>query len=324
MNATLVAGKDLNPVQWDAFVAQSPQGNIYHCHAYLSHLLPGWEAVAIEEGGLIVAAFPFESHKKWGLRYALQPHFAQYLGILFAQKSDQVYKNLEFQKKAIQLIHEALPPDVRFFHFSFAPEFEYDLPLIWLGWQHRMRYTYWVDISGGYESFLQSCASHVRREIKKAEAAGLTIKAENKPETVVEILKTAKPEATRSIAPHFFEALCKNSRHFFETQQSCSLIAYDGERPVAGIVYFFFKNKIIYYQGSTLPEYKNSGAMTRIIAESVRMFGANHQFLDFDGSMIEPIERFFRGFGAFPVRYGVFTLNRLPGWARWAYSLKSS
>jgi len=46
--------------------------------------------------------------------------------------------------------------------------------------------------------------------------------------------------------------------------------------------------------------------MTIIIAESVRLFGPKYQYLDFDGSMIEPIERFFRGFGAFPVRYGNF------------------
>ena len=92
---------------------------------------------------------------------------------------------------------------------------------------------------------------------------------------------------------------------------------------MAGIIYFFFKNKMMYYQGSTLPAYKNSGAMTIIIAESVRLFGPKYQYLDFDGSMIEPIERFFRGFGAFPVRYGNFTLQRLPFWARWGYLVKS-
>ncbi len=324
MNAKLLAGNELDAAAWDEFVTQSAQGNIYHCHSYLSHLLPDWQAVIVEEGGQIMAAFPFESRQKWGINYALQPHFAQYLGILFAQKSNQVYKNLEFQKKTIQLIHETLPADLRYLSYHFAPEFEYDLPLIWLGWKHRMRYTYWVDIRKGYDPFLQSCASHVRREIKKAEEAGIVVRAENNPEAVVQILKTAKPEAAKGIENHFFVALCSNSRHYFETQQSCCLLAYDGEKPVAGIIYFFFKNKMIYYQGSTLPAYKNSGAMSNIIAESVRLFGSKYECLDFDGSMIEPIERFFRGFGAFPVRYGNFTLDRLPVLLRWGYSLQST
>lgn len=323
MTARLLAGNALDAEAWDGFVSRSPQGNIYHCHPYLSNLLPGWQVVLIEEGNQIVAAFPFKSHRKWGVTYALQPHFAQYLGMLFASKSDQVYKNLEFQKKAIQLIHEHLPSGLRYLSYHFAPEFEYDQPLIWLGWKHRMRYTYWVDIRKGYESFLQCCASHVRREIKKADEAGLVVRAENKPESVVEILKTAKPEAAKGIENQFFEALCSNSRHYFESQQSCCLLAYDGEKPVAGIIYFFFKNKMIYYQGSTLPAYKNSGAMSKIIAEGVRLFGSKYEYLDFDGSMIEPIERFFRGFGAFPVRYGNFTLDRLPLLARWGYSLRT-
>lgn len=324
MNASLIAGKNLDPALWDDFVYRSPQGNIYHCHAYLSNLLPDWEAVVLQEGAQIVAAFPFKSHQKWGIRYALQPHFAQYLGILFANKTEQVHKNLEFRKKAIQEIHKNLPRGVRFFNLHFAPEFDYDLPLLWLGWKHRMRYSYWVDIRSGYSAFLQSCASHVRREIKKSEEAGLTIKVENNPETVVQILKTAKPAVSKEISEHFFKALCRNARHYYATGQSCCLIAYDGGRPVAGIIYFFFKHKMIYYQGSTLPAYKSSGAMTHIIAESVRLFGEKYQYLDFDGSMIEPIEHFFRGFGAFPVRYGSFVLNRLPLWANWAYAVKKA
>ena len=198
----------------------------------------------------------------------------------------------------------------------FAPEFNNDLPLIWLGWAQKTRYTYWVDIRRGYGHFLQTSASHVRREVKKADESGIVIKVENNPETVIAILKAAKPEAAADIPAHFFDALCLNSRHFFEKKQSRCLIAYDGDQPVAGIIFFFFKKKMIYYQGSTLPGHKNSGAMTKIIAESVRLFGEGHDWLDFDGSMLEPIERFFRGFGAEPVRYGQFTLDRLPGWAR--------
>jgi len=52
--------------------------------------------------------------------------------------------------------------------------------------------------------------------------------------------------------------------------------------------------------------------MSKIIAESVRLNDKKYRYLDFDGSMIEPVERFFRGFGAYPVRYSNFTLNRLP------------
>jgi len=311
MQTDVISGSEINASDWDAFVAQSPQGNIYHVHAYLTNLPGHWEAVVLRDGDGIVAALPYIPNTKWGITYARQPHFTQYFGILLARRSEQVYKDLEFQKKAITLIHDGLPPKLRFVDLYFAPEFRYDLPLIWSGWKMQLRFTYWVDISGGYPAFLQACASHVRREVKKADQAGLRVEQENNPEQVVAILKAAKPEAVRQIAASSFAALCQNARHFYAQGNSCCLIGYDGDQPVAGIIYFFFGEKMIYYQGSTLPAYKNTGIMTKIIAESVRLYSHQYRILDFDGSMIEPIERFFRGFGAYPVRYGHFTLNRL-------------
>jgi hypothetical protein len=321
--ATLFGYQDINAIEWNQFVMSSPQGNIYHLYEYLSHLMPNWQAVILREGEQIQAVFPFQISVKWGVQYAIQPHFSQYLGVLLENKKENKYKNLEFQKKAIQLIHEVLPSSLRYISYNFAPEFDYDLAFKWLGWEHKTNYTYWVDISKGYDVFLAESASHVRREAKKATQNGIEIRVENEPDKVIEILKTAKPEAVRNIHPHFFKALSDNSKHFFETQKSCCLIAYHEEKAVAGIIYFFHNNKMIYYQGSTLPTHKNSGAMTLIITESVRLFGGQYQFLDFDGSMIEPIERFFRGFGGFPIRYSNFTLNQLPFWAKIGLFLKS-
>jgi hypothetical protein len=322
LTAVLKKGRELPPDQWDAFVWESPQGNLYHCHAYLSHLLPDWEAAVIYHDGQIAAAWPWEQKRRWGIAYVLQPPFAQYHGVLFRSLSDQPYKALEFQKKALQLLHAAIPPAVRYMSVTFSPAFAYDLPLIWSGWQQRTCYTYWTDIGMGYEAFLGSVASHVRREIKKAAQAHLRVAVENAPEQVVAILKKAKPEVVQTISPRFFEGLCQNARHYYAEGQSCCLIGYDGSLPIAGIIYFFYKDTMIYYQGSTLPEYKNSGIMSAIIAESVRLYGHQYRYLDFDGSMIEPIERFFRGFAAFPVRYSRFTLDRLPlpvSWLQGAY-----
>ncbi len=323
MNAIVTKGTDLQIKDWDAFVNQSSQGNIYHLHAYLSHLLPKWQAVVVMEGTQIVAAFPFALKTKATIQYGLQPYFSQYLGILFLDKSENASKRLEFQKKAIQLIHENIPPSAKYLSYNFAPEFDYELPLIWLGWDQKSLFTYWVDIRKGYNVFLGECASHVRREIKKSDSTGLVIKMENNPETVINILKTAKPEAVRQISPHFFEALCANARHYFDAGKSCCLIGYDGDTPIAGIIYFFHGRKMIYYQGSTLPAYKNAGIMSKIIAESVRLNEGKYDYLDFDGSMIEAIERFFRGFGATPVRYTNFTFNRLPRLVKLGLGVKS-
>jgi Acetyltransferase (GNAT) domain len=313
MEVKCLPAHQIKHTEWDTFVASSPQGNIYHLYAYLSHIIPDWSAIVVFESGAIIAAFPFEKSKKWGICYALQPYFSQYFGIIWANISpNQSYKRLEIQKKTVQLICKHLPRDVRFWCYNFAPEYDYDLPLIWEGWKHKTLFTYWVDIRQGYDHFLKSCASHVRREIKKAEQAGIEIRLENAPEKVIAILKTAKPKVAKAIPKRFWDGLEQNARHFYEFDQSKCLLAYLDGHPIAGIIFFFYGTKMIYYQGSTLPAYKNSGAMSSIIAESVRLYAPFYHYLDLDGSMIESIERFFRGFGAYPVRYSQFTLNRLP------------
>jgi Acetyltransferase (GNAT) domain len=312
MEVSCNPGSEIEPNVWDAFVEYSEQGNVYQMHTYLTHVMPSWQVIMVKDGTEIVAAFPFAMRAKYGLKYALQPYFSQYMGILFAQKSDNTYKNLEFQKKAIQLIHEAIPKEISLLKYNFAPEFTYDLPLLWQGWKQETLHTYWADVSNGYPAFMAACASHVRREAKKAQQSGIEVRVEVNPELVLDILKRAKPESIQSFSKHDFDALCQNVRHYAPLQKSCCFIAYEAEKPIAGIIYFFHGKKMIYYQGSTLPEYKNSGAMTLIITESVRLFGEKYSILDFDGSMIEPIERFLRGFGAYPVRYSRFTLNKLP------------
>jgi len=298
--------------EWDQFIMESPQGNIYHLHKYLTNLHPSWDAIIVKEGSAYIAIMPLCINTKVGIKFATQPFFAQYLGILFGKNNENKYKELEHKKKIINEIHNSIPQELKYINYNFAPEFDYELPLKWLGWSQKTIYTYWLDIKNGYDVFLKNAASHVRREIKKFEQSNYRVLECNEPEIVLSILKLAKGDALKNIDEHFFQALINNSKYYYEKAMSSCFLAYDGEKAIAGIIYFFYKNKMIYYQGSTLSEYKNSGAMTAIIAESIKKYSDEYEFLDFDGSMIEPIERFFRGFGAFPMKYSNFTLNRLP------------
>ena len=62
--------------------------------------------------------------------------------------------------------------------------------------------------------------------------------------------------------------------------------------------------------------HKISGAMSAIICESIKMHHEVCNILDFDGSRIEDIERYFRGFDAEPVMYLQAEKSFLPRWIR--------
>ncbi|MFK7904944.1 MAG: hypothetical protein AB8B69_07460, partial [Chitinophagales bacterium] len=75
--------KEINNTLWNAFVETSPQGSIYHYTWYLDIICPDWSAIITSNGENWNAVLPLPCSKKMGIRYALQPIFAQYLGVLF-------------------------------------------------------------------------------------------------------------------------------------------------------------------------------------------------------------------------------------------------
>lgn len=62
-------------------------------------------------------------------------------------------------------------------------------------------------------------------------------------------------------------------------------------------------NTAYYLMGGGDPELRNSGATSLVLWEAIRRQPETIKVFDFEGSMIEPIERFFRAFGAVQTPY---------------------
>ena len=59
--------------------------------------------------------------------------------------------------------------------------------------------------------------------------------------------------------------------------------------------------------GGGNPTLRNSGATSLCMWEAIKLASTVTKVFDFEGSMIEPIERFFRGFGAMQKPYFAIT-----------------
>ena len=58
-----------------------------------------------------------------------------------------------------------------------------------------------------------------------------------------------------------------------------------------------------YLMGGGDPELRSSGATSLAMWQAIQFAATVSRIFDFEGSMIEPIERFFRGFGAVQTPY---------------------
>ena len=85
----------------------------------------------------------------------------------------------------------------------------------------------------------------------------------------------------------------------------------------AGLVYQEYQHKLIHLFSAMDGEVGNQGGMSLAIWRSVEAAGPEIRVIDFEGSMLEPVENFFRGFGTRPVPYLQIKKNSFPKPFRW-------
>ena len=82
------------------------------------------------------------------------------------------------------------------------------------------------------------------------------------------------------------------------------LLGVDKENKIhAGIYLVWDENTMYYLLGGGDPKYRNSGATSLLLWEAIKLASSKGLSFDFEGSMIEPVEKFVRGFGAIQKPY---------------------
>jgi Acetyltransferase (GNAT) domain len=89
-----------------------------------------------------------------------------------------------------------------------------------------------------------------------------------------------------------------------ERQAGAVRLAVDEDgRQHAGAFFVWDAERLYYLVGGSDTALRSSGGMSLVIWDGIKLAGSLGLRFDFEGSMIEPIERFFRGFGGTPEPY---------------------
>ena len=93
---------------------------------------------------------------------------------------------------------------------------------------------------------------------------------------------------------------------------------YSSENSLCAAVYFCrWKDRVIYLNAASNNEGKKLGAMYFLLDSFIKTNAEQDLKLDFEGSMIPGVARFYSGFGAIPETYFQLKFNRLPLPLRW-------
>ena len=144
---------------------------------------------------------------------------------------------------------------------------------------------------------MENLSSNTRKNIKKAEKTLEVFESADITKLYELIEMTFKRQSLK--VPYSKEVL----HNLFKTCQckglSKILMAKDSAGNIHSGILLIWNEKTVYYLvGGSDPRYRKSEAMTLIMWESVKFASSFAQEFDFEGTMIESIERFIRGFGA--------------------------
>lgn len=268
---------------------------------WLDAVAPGqWGAAEVERDGTIIARLPYYKTKRFGMKTIGMPAYTQTLGYCIKDTGAKSTKKYARQKDLILELIEKLPNGYSV-DISLDHSCEYLFPFKWKGFKIEMAYSYRIDPIGDINILWSGLADNIRREIKKAQKK-VTIEDFHPIEDLIELQNKTFARQGRSIDN---AALIKRlDSTLIEHNARKLLCAVDESGRIHAASYFVFDENCFYYLiGGSDPDLRNSGAASLLMWEGIKVASEISESFDFEGSMIEPIERFFRSFGGKPIPY---------------------
>ncbi len=253
----------------------------------------------------ILAVMPYALTHKFSFRFLLMPPLTPYQGPWLLTNSQQKYhKKLASEKDILNEIIAKLP-DYSRFDVNFHPDMLNVLPFYWSGFESYFRYTYVLDDLSDTGKVYEGFRSNVKRNIKTA-AKEVRIVVNNVQHLLWATTMTYQrqrkqvPVDERLIKNVVEESIRRDSGRVYS--------AVDNQDNLHAAICVVWDNDTAYYlMGGGNPKYRKSGAMSGLMWQAIKEVSGNVGRFDFEGSMVEPIEHFFRGFGAKQTPYAKVT-----------------
>lgn len=259
----------------------------------------GWDAVELVEDGRVVARLPFVKRRSLGLTVLTQPGLTPTLGPWTAPSEGKYARRLEVEKERLTQLIERLP-EHRVFRQNFAPGVTNWLPFHWAGFTASLRATYRIEDLSDPDRVWSEFSESTRRQVRKA---GKSVEVRDG--SVDELLALqAMTFGRQGLAPPSPARVRRIAAAATERGAGRILAAADADGALHAAILVVWDERAAYYLlGGRDDEHARSGALSLLLWEAIRGSAGTSEAFDFEGSMLESIERFFRSFGGRQVPY---------------------
>jgi hypothetical protein len=285
---------EIDAEKWDDVIAHSTAETLYAYSWYLDASADNWSALVMDDYRFIM---PLVWKRKYGIHYLYQPVFCQQLGVFSREFADPLlaekfvgYMMKRFRFGVVNFNMKNMLGDK-------ARREVYD------------RANYVLSLSESYEKIYKSYSVNAKRNLKRS------LNTEQDVETDIGLDELMAFKKENDLVEKTDAQYTHMQGQFASVMENSKGVVYglrDGDGLVAAAFMAFSKTRIIYLLSVSNARGKDQRAMFRIVDEVVRFYAGSDLSLDFEGSNIPSIARFFAGFGAKPEVYQSVSFNRLP------------
>lgn len=259
-----------------------------------------WKEILVHDKNTIIARLPvcYSKSKK----SITMPLLTQTCGIWMKMNLDGSLNEKNKQvKMIIDKILDQIPPSMSI-KIALDTSLQYFLPFYWKGFSIIPKVSYRIEDLTNLDIVFRNFSQNIKRDIKSAEKK-LYIKEDISVEILMDIMKKTFEAQNRHypIPFHIVESIVKESQR---NNAGKMFYALDAEENIHACAYFVYDKNVFYYLiGGKDSKYKNSNAQTLILWKAIQYASTVSSIFDFEGSMVEGIETYFKRFGGRPVVY---------------------
>lgn len=271
-----------------------------------------WQAFVHEAEGLPLGVMPCYQPVRGHIS---MPPFTQFLGSHILVDRDVEPASFRERRQVHDALRAMLPAH-RSFMVQYSTAFTDWLPYYWQGYGQTTRYTYRIDLSVGFDAVCAGIRPDAMKKIRKAERDGLRLVSAS----VDDLLRLCHISMSRQDAKGLASALLARLAEASVARGVGEIVGCeDAAGQLLAAVFLVHDHDTAYTIASGQirdGQGRNAGAYA--LYQAILIAGRTegiHTF-DFEGSMLEGVEGFFRSFGGVQTPYFRLTKGRLGLWAR--------
>jgi hypothetical protein len=284
--------------EWNEFIRRSAQGSIFATTEYLDALNANYELYVVRKGNEIDVGVPLVRGIGWLLTNP--PFVCKYLGVVtrasITEKpsiaASQLYEKVDALGDLLRRC--------RSFDYLFHPDFDNWLPLYWMGFAQQTLYTYRI-LCKQRTTWWSDADSRLRRSVRRGEKGRVSIhRVQDVRGTDAALcyelcMEPFRQRKARASIPHAtFERLARRlcpdgSMGLWLAREA------DGAAVAAAAVLYDWRSSYLLLNGTS--QEATTGANSLLIKTVIDDSHAKNIDFDFEGSMLRPVENFYRLFG---------------------------